>query len=188
MDKSGYKEISAIVAEECSLVLEAIDVEQVKEYLRMIQSANRVFFVGVGRVLLSLEAVAKRYAHLGIDTVVVGQITEPAITREDVLLVGSGSGETLFPLGIVKKAKNIGARVIHIGSNPDSSMKEFTDIFVRIPAESKKKLVDEVHSQQPMTSLFEQALLLFGDTTAMMIIREKKLDIASLWQYHANLE
>ena len=62
----------------------------------MLTSAKRVFFVGVGRVLLSLEAIAKRYAHLGIDTVIVGQITEPAITKDDVLVVGSGSGETMF--------------------------------------------------------------------------------------------
>lgn len=188
MERCGYKDASVIVVEECRLALESVDVKQVRDYIDLIQSANRVFFVGVGRVLLSLEAIAKRYAHIGIATVVVGQITEPAITTGDVLLVGSGSGESLFPLGIAKKAKSIGAKVIHIGSNPESSMFEYTDVFVRIPAESRKKLKDEIHSQQPMTSLFEQVLLLFGDTTAMMMIREKNIDIASLWQYHANLE
>ncbi|HCR84302.1 MAG TPA: sugar isomerase, partial [Lachnospiraceae bacterium] len=120
--------------------------------------------------------------------VVVGQITEPAITQKDVLIVGSGSGGTLYPAGIARKAKSIGAKVIHIGSNPDSPLKDTADLFVRIPVESRAKKKDEIHSVQPMTSLFEQALLLFGDITAMMLIEDRRIDIDSLWQYHANLE
>ena len=50
------------------------------------------------------------------------------------------------------------------------------------------KAPDEIHSEQPMTSLFEQSLLLFGDTTALMLVREKHLELDKLWEYHANLE
>jgi len=39
-----------------------------------------------------------------------------------------------------------------------------------------------------MTSLFEQSLLLFGDSIAKVIIEKKQLDMHSLWRYHANLE
>lgn len=147
---------------------------QLAAYFDALLGAEKVFFVGVGRVLLSREAIAKRYAHLGIHTVVVGQITEPAITSQDLLIVGSGSGDTLFPVGIAKKAKAIGAKVAHIGSNPESSLKTVADIFVRILVASKQKRADEIRSAQPMTSLFEQSLLLFGDTTAKMIIEKKR--------------
>jgi 6-phospho-3-hexuloisomerase len=118
----------------------------------------------------------------------VGEITEPAITREDLLIVGSGSGESLFPLSVARKAKHLGAAVVHIGSNPKSSMAEYVDLMVRIPVRTKLALEDEINSRQPMTSLFEQSLLLLGDIIALMIIGEKKLDMHSLWQYHANLE
>ena len=188
MEKRQYEKMRTIIIDECQRALEAVEPGKVQDYLEMITGAEKVFFVGVGRVLLSLEAIAKRYAHLGICTVVVGQITEPAITQKDVLIVGSGSGETLYPAGIARKAKSIGAKVIHIGSNPDSSLRDTVDLFVRIPVESRAKKEDEIHSLQPMTSLFEQALLLFGDTAAMMMIEDKKLDIDSLWEYHANLE
>ena len=90
--------------------------------------------------------------------------------------------------GIARKAKQLGAKVIHIGSNPDSGLKDTADLFLRIPASSRAKAPDEVHSQQPMTSLFEQSLLLLGDITAFMIVRRKNLDLDGLWQYHANLE
>lgn len=188
MGKGIYWQKQQQIMVECSQALAAIDEDEVERYLEMIQEAKQVFFVGVGRVLLSLQAVAKRYSHLGIATVVVGQITEPAITDKDLLIVGSGSGETLFPVGIAKKAKALGAKVVHIGSNPNNSLLEVTDLFVRIPVESRAKMADEIHSEQPMTSLFEQALLLFGDATTMVLIEQQKIDIETLWQYHANLE
>lgn len=188
MDRQQYKKMAAIVAEECTRALNAVDPDEVAAYLEAVLGGEKVFFVGVGRVLLSLQAIAKRYAHLGIRTVVVGEITEPAITDRDVLVVGSGSGETMFPLGIARKAKSIGAKVVHIGSSPKSSMREIEDVFVRIPVESRAKMADEIPSAQPMTSLFEQALLLFGDTTAMMLVEDRKINIEELWQYHANLE
>ena len=83
MKAEDYAESAALVIEECTKALKAIEPEKVLEYLEMLTVARKVFFVGVGRVLLSLEAMAKRYAHLGIDTVIVGQITEPAITKDD---------------------------------------------------------------------------------------------------------
>lgn len=173
MTAEDYIQAAALITDECHRALAAIEPEKVLEYLKMLTSARKVFFVGVGRVLLSLEAIAKRYAHLGIDTVIVGQITEPAITKEDILVVGSGSGETMFLAGIARKAKALGAKVIHIGSNPNSRLKDVTDLFARIPVESRAKAPDEIHSEQPMTSLFEQSLLLFGDTTALMLVKEK---------------
>ena len=60
--------------------------------------------------------------------------------------------------------------------------------MVRIPVRTKAYLEDEIDSQQPMTSLFEQSLLLFGDTTALMLVRDKHLELDKLWEYHANLE
>ena len=99
-----YGEVKELVLQELSLSLGTIKEEEVEHLLEIVLSSRKVFFVGVGRVLLSLQAVAKRWAHLGIDTHIVGEITEPAITSEDVLVVGSGSGTTLFPASIARKA------------------------------------------------------------------------------------
>ncbi len=186
--KTDYLEAKNTVLTECQNALTAIEFEQIRQYMDALASAEQVFFVGVGRVMLALKCIAKRYAHLGVRAVVVGEITEPAMTDKDVLIVGSGSGETLFPLGIAKKAHEIGAKVIHIGSNPASSMTQVEDLFVRIPVESRAKAPDEIHSSQPITSLFEQSLLLFGDITAMMMVEDQGIQISTLWKYHANLE
>lgn len=184
-----YTETSEQVLAELRTALERIDTMELERLADAILKADQVFFVGVGRVLLALQCVCKRLAHLGIRTHYVGEITEPAIKKEDLLIVGSGSGGSLFPLGIAKKAhETVGCPIVHIGSNPDSEMKKIADFMVRIPVRTKNYLEDEIDSCQPMTSLFEQSVLLMGDILAKMIIEQKQLDMKTLWQYHANLE
>ncbi|GAA2172086.1 6-phospho-3-hexuloisomerase [Agrococcus versicolor] len=176
------------IVTEISEAMSAIDTAQVDALLEGILAADRVFFVGVGRVKLALEGIAKRLAHLGIDAVVVGQITEPAITSSDLLVVGSGSGESLFPLAIAAKAKQHGATVAHVGANPASAMGQHADLFVRLPVQTKLGLPGEIPSAQPMTSLFEQCLLLLGDAIALMLVDRSGTPLHDLWRHHANLE
>jgi 6-phospho-3-hexuloisomerase len=169
MDKdstfAAYEETKKMVLAELDAALSAVNPADIRRLIDAVAQTDQVFFVGVGRVLLSLEAIAKRWAHIGIRTHVVGEIAEPAITKNDLLIVGSGSGETVYPLEIAKIAHRLGAPVIHIGSNPNSGLAGIVVFMVRIPVRSKKYLPDEIDSQQPMTSL--------GDIMAKMIIEEK---------------
>lgn len=184
-----YQDTCAGVLDELERTLDSIDPASVEQLAQAILEADQVFFVGVGRVLLSLQCVCKRLAHLGIRAHYVGEITEPAITKDDLLIVGSGSGASLFPLGIAKKARSaVGCRIVHIGSNPNSEMKDIADFMVRIPVRTKFYLEDEIDSCQIMTSLFEQSVLLLGDILAKIIVEQRQLDMKALWQYHANLE
>ena len=189
-DFSGqYQDTCAAVLDELKRTLDSIDPASVERLAQAILEADQVFFVGVGRVLLSLQCVCKRLAHLGIKAHYVGEITEPAITKNDLLIVGSGSGASLFPLGIAKKARSaVDCKIVHIGSNPNSEMKDIADFMVRIPVRTKFYLEDEIDSCQIMTSLFEQSVLLLGDILAKIIVEQRQLDMKALWQYHANLE
>lgn len=177
-----------LVLEECREVLLAVSQEDTEKLIDEILSARKVFFVGVGRVMLSLKSVAKRLAHLGIETHLVGEITEPAISKGDILIAASGSGESIFPKEIAKKAKSLGARVIMIGSNRQSTLAQTADFMLRVPTNTKMNCSDEIESRQIMTSLFEQFLLLYGDIIAKMIVDKKNINIKELWQFHANLE
>lgn len=185
-----YKETCSSVLKELEIALGSIDTAALEKLADEILKADQVFFIGVGRVLLSLQSVCKRFAHLGVKTHYVGEITEPCFTENDLLIVGSGSGGSIFPLNIAVKARQAvpNCRIVHIGSNPNSKMKDICDFMVRVPVRTKNYLEDEIDSCQPMTTLFEQTLLLMGDILAKMIIEQKNLDMKKLWQYHANLE
>ena len=184
----NYSDYTRQVLQELQLVLSAVSEADTELLIEKILSAEKVFFVGVGRVFLSLQSIAKRLAHLGIDTHLVGEITEPAITDKDILIAASGSGETMFPCGIAKKAKAYGAQVVMIGSNRESTLAKMVDLMVRVPTNTKLGLLDEIKSTQIMTSLFEQFLLLYGDVIASMIADKRQIDIHKLWRFHANLE
>ena len=184
-----FTQAKQTVLSELQGVFDTVDEKQVVELTEMICSAEKVFVVGVGRVLLMLQAFTKRLNHLGIEANFVGAIDEPAITDKDLLIVGSGSGESAVPVAIVKIAKKYNAKIAHIGSNANSSMIPYEDLFVRIPCSTKLDLPDEIKSNQVMSSLFEQSLLLLGDMIALLIVdKEGITDLHSLWRKHANLE
>jgi 6-phospho-3-hexuloisomerase len=183
-----YRGYASLILDEAGTALRSIDPSQAEALVNDILNARKVFAVGVGRVMLSMQAFVKRLAHLGVDALCVGEITEPAIPPDDLLIAASGSGESIFPKGIAMKAKSLGARVIHIGSNAESGIKPYCDGMVRIPVRTKLALPDEIPSGQPMSSLFEQSLFLLGDIVALAIIDKHGLDMASLWEHHANLE
>jgi 6-phospho-3-hexuloisomerase len=184
----NYRETYQSILAECNVALEKVDEEDVKKFIELILTSEKVFFIGVGRVKLAIEAFAKRLAHLGVNVYIVGQITEPAMTEKDLLVVASGSGESLIPVAIAQKAKKIGGKIVHLGSNPQSTLAPITDLMVRIPVQTKLYLADEVASKQPMSSLFEQSLLLLGDAIAKMIVEKEEIELKSLWKFHANLE
>ena len=183
-----YWEARDRILDEVAQALGAVDPYQVEALVEAITAADQLFLIGVGRVMLSLQAFAKRLNHLGIRAHCVGDINEPAITRDDLLIVGSCSGKSEVPVTIARIAHRHGARIALIGSNPGSPLAPIADVFVRIPVRSRLELPDEILSEQLLTSLFEQALLLLGDAIALMIARRLGLDPATLWQYHANLE
>lgn len=186
---SLYFEKSEVVISECRSAINEIDANSVFRFIEEILKAEKIYFIGVGRVMLSLQAMAKRFAHLGLNTHCVGDITEPAITNRDLLVVGSGSGESIIPVAIARKAKDLGVKIIYIGANSESSVNKLADLFIRIPVRSKVAVDAQIiNSKQPMTSLFEQSLYLLGDIVAQMIIECQGLDVDGLWKFHANLE
>ena len=58
-----YKQTADLVVEELKTSLGAIDTESVENLIEIVLSSRKVFFIGVGRVMLSLQAIAKRWAH-----------------------------------------------------------------------------------------------------------------------------
>ena len=185
---STYHNCSELILSEITQSLTSISEEQVMTLVSEIEKAEKVFVVGVGRVLLALQTFVKRLNHLGIPAYYVGQLDEPAITEKDLLIVGSGSGESVVPVAITKVAEKYHPRIVHIGSNMHSTVTSMSVAQVRIPCRTKLGLEDELSSSQPMSSLFEQSLMLLLDTVSLMLVRKNDIHLPDLWKQHANLE
>ena len=181
-----FLEIKGKVIREIDSTLDKV--EKVDELVEEIISANKVFVVGSGRSELMLEAFAKRLGHLGLDVHVVGETIQPPASKGNLLIVASGSGKSVFPLSIAKKAKEIGMKVALITARKDSEISRISDLTVYIPASIKLDSPTEKLSFQPLSNLFEQCLLILCDITAILIQKKKGLKDNDLLKYHTNLE
>ncbi|WP_020425934.1 SIS domain-containing protein, partial [Paenibacillus riograndensis] len=89
--------------------LGAAEAEQMAELLLR---SGRVFVAGAGRSGLMGRAFAMRLMHAGKDAYVVGETVTPGIGPGDVLVLGTGSGETASLLSMAVKARAVGAAVV----------------------------------------------------------------------------
>ena len=67
--------------------------------------AGHIFTAGAGRSRLAVQAFTNRLMHLGLPVSHVGEITAPHTKKGDLLLIGSGSGETGSLVEMAKKGK-----------------------------------------------------------------------------------
>jgi 6-phospho-3-hexuloisomerase len=177
------------VAAELAQALTAIRGEQVESLVRCIQEAQRTFLAGAGRSGWIMRTFAVRLTHLDLRVHVVGDATTPAIGPGDLLVIGSGSGETASLVGHATRARRHGAKVALITTAPASSIGRQANVIVHVSASTPKAAeAGEPHSIQPMANLFEQALLIVLDIITMRLMEEMRADPAQMFARHANLE
>lgn len=187
-DGGIVRECRELVLNEVGTALTSVADAETEAFMAALEKAGTIFCLGVGRVGLAVSAMVKRLNHLGLSAYMVGDLSEPAATDKDLLVIASGSGESAIPVAIAGVARAKGVPIAYIGSNMNSRIAQMAAVKVRIPVSTKLALPDEVPSGQIMSSLFEQSLLLYGDIVALAYSRKKGLDLHALWRRHANLE
>jgi 6-phospho-3-hexuloisomerase len=153
----------------------------------LVADADRVFVLGAGRSGLALQMTAMRLMHLGLAVHVVGDVTTPAITAGDVLLVASGSGTTEGILRSATVASNVGARILCLTTDSDSPLAALSTVTVVVPAAQKQDRGGTV-SAQYAGGLFEQSVMLVGDALFHTLWKASGQSADELWPRHANLE
>ena len=138
MKSNNYKVNTNLIVGEIGNILSEVKVKQTDNLINQIILAERVFLVAIGRVNLSLQCFGKRLSHLGFKIELVGSLTEKPATKKDLLIVASGSGESIVPLHITKKAKKIGCKILHITSAKKSSIRKLANFVVELNAPTKK--------------------------------------------------
>ncbi|MGP7818239.1 6-phospho-3-hexuloisomerase [Niallia sp. 01092] len=159
-----------------------------EKLVNSIMTAKKVLVAGAGRSGLMLKSFAMRMMHMGIDAYVVGETVTANFEKEDLLIIGTGSGETKGLVSIAEKAKNIGGEVIAVTIFPESTIGILADHSVKLPGSPKDKTDSSFQTIQPMGSLFEQLLLLFLDSVILKFMEKKGLDSNTMYGKHANLE
>lgn len=156
------------------------------DLLVMVKESDRIFLTGSGRSGLALKAFAMRLAQLGKNAFFVGETTTPAIKDNDLLVIASSSGETSQSIKYADIAKNIGAKIWLWSTNDSNTIYKKSD-YVTLLA-GKSKFTTSILTQQPMGSLFEQSVWLYGDLFIINYMNKFNISESALKSRHANLE
>lgn len=178
----------AEIIKELNQTVDLIADEEAEKLVNKILESKKVFVVGAGRSGFMGKSFVMRMMHMGIDAYVVGETVTANLEKDDLLIIGSGSGETKTLVSIAEKAKGLDGTVAAVTIFPESTLGKFADIIVKLPGSPKDKSESEYKTIQPMGTLFEQTMLLFYDALILRIMEKKGLDSNRMYGKHANLE
>lgn len=178
----------AEILKELNHSADLISDEEAEKLVNGILESKKVFVAGAGRSGFMAKSFAMRMMHMGIDSYVIGETVTPNFEKEDILIIGSGSGETKSLVSMAEKAKSIGGKIATVTIFPDSTIGQLADITIKLPGSPKDQSEGDYKTIQPMGSLFEQTLLLFYDAVILRFMKKKGLDTNKMYGRHANLE
>ena len=169
-------------------VINKIEERQVSKMIETIINSDCVFIVGTGRSELVGKMFAMRLMHLGFTVYVVGDVTTPAIKDSDCLIAISGSGETKTVTLAAETSKDVGASVIGITANLESTLSKLLNVVISIDSKTKEPwkhytsnvLKGNYDDLTPMGTLFEDSTHLFLDgliAEFMALLGKKEQDL-----------
>lgn len=181
------RSLQSVIPGQIGSVIKRIRKDEVDALVDAIMEADRVFTAGAGRSLLMLKAFTMRLVHLGLEAFVVGETSTPAISPNDLLIAGSGSGVTRTTLAIVEAGHERGAKVCTITANPEGPIPEASDMLVEIPWPLTK--IDTDHdSPQPPGSLFEQCMFITCEDMIIQLMGRLGTTAREMRSRHTKLE
>ncbi|GMA64421.1 6-phospho-3-hexuloisomerase [Alicyclobacillus fastidiosus] len=182
------REYSRQIIQELTHAVDALSEQQSASLIEHILQANKVFVAGAGRSGLMMTGFAMRLMHLNLPAYVVGQPVTPSFEARDLLIIGSGSGETQSLVSMAEKAKKLGGAIALVTTTPQSTIGRIADVVVQLRAQPKHGSNDGSTTIQPMGSLFEQCLLLYCDALVLSLMELRGATSNAMFQRHANLE
>jgi len=173
--------------EELSAQLALVDPNQVEALGQAALDAARIFVAGLGRSGLVMRMAALRLMQLGLSVHVAGDATTPAIGPGDLLIVGSGSGETGGMLHMARRALTADARVAAITAQPASTLAQLARVCVIVPG-TTPKADGQLASRLPMATVLEQSFLVVLDCLVAWLAEQLGQTDETMMARHANLE
>ena len=178
-----------------------LDFDQVEKMMQMILDARhkRIFVVGVGRSGFVGRAFAVRLMNLGFNVYFLGETITPAATKEDLIIVISGSGTTKLAITASSTAREIGAKVIAITSYPDSQLGRTADHIVFVRGRTKigwprkkdylaRQILGERETLSPLGSIFENNTMIFLDSLVVELMHRLGKTEEEMRELHATIE
>ena len=180
-----FKKSVDYIVDKVKTSLLSLNDEQIEKICREFLRADRIFLYGAGRSGLVAKAFAIRLVHLGFQTYVIGETITPPVRKGDLVIVISGSGETIPSVMTAEIAKKIGAKLIAVTSRGNSKISKNADFTVKLSTECEDK---ERAKLAPLGTLFEASAWLFLDGLVAKLMEMKGESEKRMKERHATLQ
>ena len=130
---------------------------------------RKFFLLASGRSAFILQCFATRLVHLGADVYVVTNLASiPSLSKNDILIVLSGSGTTAIVVSLLKSYVNSikPYGIISITSHPETIIGRIGDITIKLKGRSKRDKIDlndDTALLTPEGTAFEQVAFTYLD-------------------------
>ncbi len=163
-------------------ILKNVDEGKVEDAIDLFMRTRRIFVYGTGRSGLVGKAFAIRLVHLGFQTFVIGETITAPVQKNDLVVLISGSGETIPVTMTAEIARRLGAKIVSITANPDSHIARFADVVIPLlTGDGDAELA-------PLGTLFEASSWIFLDGLVAELMVRKGEDEKNMKKRHATLE
>jgi 6-phospho 3-hexuloisomerase len=166
-------------------ILNLVSKEDIIKFKELFFISNRIFVYGAGRSGLVAKAFAIRLVHLGFQTFVIGETITAPVKKGDLVMIISGSGETLPAVMTAEIAYNLGANVISITGKKKSEVAKFANLTLYISA-----TCNELNRKKyaPLGTLFEASVWILLDGIIADLLNSKNESEEAMRSRHATLE
>jgi len=179
------------IADQVKKNSDSIDLSQVLKLIDLIleikSNNRRIFIYGAGRSGFIGRCFAQRLMHLGIKSCFVSDAVTYRYSKEDLLILVSGSGETTSPKAITEEAKEIGGKIALFTGNPKSTIGKLSDLTIKVEGKSKEDAISK-ESLAPFTSLFDTSTLSILDSIAASLMALLGITEKDIYERHASIE
>ena len=168
-----------------SEIVEKVSQNDIKKIKELFFNSNHIFVYGAGRSGLVAKAFAIRLVHLGFPTFVIGETITQPVQKGDLVVIVSGSGETIPAVMTAEISHNLGAYVVSITAKKKSEIAKFADVTLFISID-----YNDIGRKQyaPLGTLFEASVWILLDAMIADLLDSKNETEDIMRKRHATLE
>ena len=159
----------------------SVDPKTAEKFVESIVSAKTIFIYGSGRSGLVGQFFCVRLVQLGLDVHFVGDMTTPIITKGDITILISNTGNTMSVVQTANIASRVGSKVISITGYNDTKLSMASDLVIHLPVSKDK----DRGKLAPLGTVFEGAANIFLDSIVPDIMKKLERTESDMRKRHA---
>jgi 6-phospho 3-hexuloisomerase len=185
MEKKVFNQSINYIQKKIKEILDKVSLDDIKKVEKLFFKSKRIFVYGAGRSGLVAKAFAIRLIHLGFQAFVIGETITAPVKKGDLVIIVSGSGETIPAVMTAEIAHKIGAYVVSITGKKDSEIAKFANVSIFIASSCDE---EERKKYAPLGTLFEASVWILFDGLVAELLWSKKETEDTMRSRHATLE